>query len=588
MGGFQGEAKVKVASMNVTALKAHRLEAILQREELQDAEVLLLQETRLHSAKPSWVKVIAEKFGWRVACSEPPDRSSNGAVQQSGTAILWKPCLGKVAIERSKSHRYVGIRTSKRVFVSAYGPAKCPAPWWMDEVVDWTVEAARDSAEGWCLGGDLNWRKCYEANLRGSHGACEMSMPTTINDSYPTRAVSKGITVKQSDAVAIPGIPYHKLVVLDTSIKSEHVRTTRLRRTAVYAAQPEALFLKSDVEELLRVVNEIHPKLEETRGLPERWQRWHARAEQFCEYAAQGNWLLKTSTAERCKGSLPSSRPVASKPSRRSEEPVMLARLKKLGFKLAHRLRSEAPGSQLKDKMMNQYVGICMSGGLTHDCKGMPTLDRAMEVVNRGITDIETRQAKNRSKQWKKHFMEFSNQTWSAAGAIVHEGAEAPPFTAESMSEDWEQIWVPQDPGYDEHEMAKKWRSYTAKVAETLPKSEFPKDWVPEFEDFLKLAEKAKGGAGYDGWQSGEIRLLAKHCPALVREIFELWVDTARHLMVAAQDKELQLLVMQWRVVGIPKKNGDSRPISVASCWFRLWLAALEPSLPNPSGAQRA
>ena len=53
-------------------------------------------------------------------------------------------------------------------------------------------------------------------------------------------------------------------------------------------------------------------------------------------------------------------------------EPIMLARLKKLGFKIAHRLRSEAPGSQLKGKMMDQYVGICMSGGLTHDCKGMP------------------------------------------------------------------------------------------------------------------------------------------------------------------------------------------------------------------------
>ena len=217
---------------------------------------------------------------------------------------------------------------------------------------------------------------------------------------------------------------------------------------------------------------------------------------------------------------------------------------------------------------MDQYVGICMSGGLRHDCKGIPTLDRAMEAVNRGITDIETRQAKDRSKQWKKHFMEFSNQTWRAAGAIVYEGTEAPSFTAESMSEDWKQIWVPHDP------------SYTAKVAETLPKSEFPKDWVPEFEDFLKLAEKAKGGAGYDGWQSAEVRLLAKHCPALEREIFELWVDTARHLMVAAQDKELQLLVMQRRVVGIPKKNGDSRPISVASCWFRLWLAALEPAEP--------
>ena len=261
---------MKVASMNVTALQAHRLEAILQRR------IARCRGTTLARDETALGKAHVGESDCRVACSEPPDRSSNEAVRQGGTAILWKPCLGKVAIKRSKNHRYVGIRTSKGVFVSAHGPAKCPAPWWMDEVIDWTVEAARDSAEGWCLGGDLNWRKCYEANLSGGHGACEMSMPTTLNDSYPTRAVSKGITVKQSDAVAIPGIPYHKLVMFDTSIKSEHVSTTRLRRTAVYAAQSEALFLQSDAEELLRMANESHPKLEETHGLPERWQRWHA------------------------------------------------------------------------------------------------------------------------------------------------------------------------------------------------------------------------------------------------------------------------------------------------------------------------
>merc|ERR1712136_624801 len=63
---------------------------------------------------------------------------------------------------------------------------------------------------------------------------------------------------------------------------------------------------------------------------------------------------------------------------------------------------------------------------------------------------------------------------------------------------------------------------------------------------FFRLL-RGKGGAGECGLLSGP--------PS-----YPVVSGAAAVFLVAARDKELQLLVMQWRVVGIPKKNGDSRP----------------------------
>ena len=63
---------------------------------------------------------------------------------------------------------------------------------------------------------------------------------------------------------------------------------------------------------------------------------------------------------------------------------------------------------------------------------------------------------------------------------------------------------------------------------------------------------------------------MVKHFNFLIEELYTLWRTTATYLVTAITDKELQLLIMHWRVVGIPKKDPkQSRPISVGSCQFR-------------------
>jgi len=45
----------------------------------------------------------------------------------------------------------------------------------------------------------------------------------------------------------------------------------------------------------------------------------------------------------------------------------MLARLKKFGHKISHRLRQQKPEEKLDDKMFHTYVGLCRAEGIVHD-----------------------------------------------------------------------------------------------------------------------------------------------------------------------------------------------------------------------------
>jgi hypothetical protein len=123
---------------------------------------------------------------------------------------------------------------------------------------------------------------------------------------------------------------------------------------------------------------------------------------------------------------------------------------------------------------------------------------------------------------------------------------------------------MPQDPLSDEHVYAERWKNYADKVKDKLPTSDQPKEWLPSYKDFHNAASKTAGGAGFDGWHSAEVKLMVKHFEFLIVELHALWCDTAVYLVTAVFDKELQLLIMHWRVVGIPKKDPkQNRPISV-------------------------
>ena len=73
--------EIKVASINVSALRAKRLEDLLTHKDIKDVDIPCLQEVRLHSSKPGWVSNIALKLGWRVLCSTPPEVQQNGMVK---------------------------------------------------------------------------------------------------------------------------------------------------------------------------------------------------------------------------------------------------------------------------------------------------------------------------------------------------------------------------------------------------------------------------------------------------------------------------------------------------------------------------
>ena len=157
------------------------------------------------------------------------------------------------------------------------------------------------------------------------------------------------------------------------------------------------------------------------------------------------------------------------------------------------------------------------------------------------------------------------------------------------MAAEWKEIWVPDASTYDEDHFADKWRHYAEQIKDELPKSSKPLNWMPSYQEFQAAAGKASGGAGFDGWHSSELKLTVKHFNFLIEELYTLWRTTATYLVTAITDKELQLLIMHWRVVGIPKKDPkQSRPISVGSCLFRAWFSACEPSLADPGEDQYA
>eukprot|EP00959_Pyramimonas_sp_CCMP1952_P402006 8424043-Pyramimonas_sp.AAC.1 len=133
-----------------------------------------------------------------------------------------------------------------------------------------------------------------------------------------------------------------------------------------------------------------------------------------------------------------------------------------------------------------------------------------------------------------------------------------------------------------------------------LPRSKAQAGWVPSWEQLLGAIARGKGSAGYDGWTARELKMMAVTFELLVRDLDDLWLDTAKYLGTNGMFKtvpleerpeevvNLQKLLFSWRVVGIPKKCGASRPIGVASVLLRSWLTACEEAFPSPQAAQHA
>ncbi|CAK0873307.1 unnamed protein product [Prorocentrum cordatum] len=405
-----------------------------------------------------------------------------------------------------------------------------------------------------CLTGDLNWHPSYENALPEHAFLRPATKPTTVAETSPTRAMGTSMELKLKDVSFLPLIPHHGLVVFPTKIASPNVQVTSTRRTTRFKLDSGTILLPSDVEELQSEINAPPPVCEAAAPLPERWSRWHARAEGTLTAAAERGWPLRDGAAERGKGPLPTSRKVATTPAARPSEPMELIRLKRLGRRMAHQLRDHAC-ELLSGPILDQHVDNALRGRLTAGPRGRPTHAEAHAQVSKAVSAIQRDLMKERRTEWWRLFQHYYPETWRAATAEVHGPSECPSFNATDMAEEWKKV----------------------------------RDWCPSCANFRAAVRKANGSAGYDGWHSSELKLISEHFEFLLFDLYMMWRDTCEALLVERPSLELQHLIFAWRVVGVPKKDPtQSRPIGVGSVLLQAWLTACEPSLPTPQDADFA
>ena len=273
-------------SINVTTLKSFRLEALLQHHAVQESHVILLQELRLHTEKPGWAIGLAQKSGWRIACSTPSEAKANGWRQPGGTAVLWRPSLGKAVVRWHGSHRLVGVRFDEWAVVSGYGPVDRPSIPWFEEALEFTEKLAHGVSK-WILGGDLNWKQVYANSLKESEVLCSMRQATTVMNTFPARVASKNIKVEHLNSEVIPGIPTHLLLEFSASMEPPERGVTRLKRTATFELNSDKLLDEEVQTQMRNDVEDVH-RGEESETLPVKWERWHMKAENFSMSESKG------------------------------------------------------------------------------------------------------------------------------------------------------------------------------------------------------------------------------------------------------------------------------------------------------------
>eukprot|EP00969_Alexandrium_andersonii_P018674 815623-Alexandrium_andersonii.AAC.1 len=171
----------------------------------------------------------------------------------------------------------------------------------MEEAIDWTENVVADGGANWFFGGDLNWRRIYDGCVPEHAAVCEMTSATTVANTYPTRAIAKGMEAKHVTTVFVEGIPYHGLAIFTIDARAPVVRQTRLRRTALFEKDPEALITEQDTDDIMGSIDLEVPAMGGEQPLPDRWRRWHERAEGVCGAAVRSGLLQQRVFAERPK-----------------------------------------------------------------------------------------------------------------------------------------------------------------------------------------------------------------------------------------------------------------------------------------------
>ncbi len=94
---------------------------------------------------------------------------------------------------------------------------------------------------------------------------------------------------------------------------------------------------------------------------------------------------------------------------------------------------------------------------------------------------------------------------------------------------------------------------------------------LPTMEDFARQLRAAMGAPSLDGWESNELRALAKHFPNVLEELYKLWYDTTA-TAPRGLSEYVQCMLWSLRVVGVPNKDHARQPThkNCARCHSRL------------------
>jgi hypothetical protein len=542
---------------------------------------ITVSESKHYTVKPRWILQMAAANGWGALCSEPPGVSTVGHKLPGGTIIFWRRTIGKVTFHRSKDHSRVALQTQKQTIVAVYGPNKnCPS--WVEDTLEWTDKL--ESTNPKVIVGDFNWKRHYQNCLLGDWEMVDNSCFGTDDDTSPSRCLTSLCHAENVTSVGISGIPYHRMLSFRINIQQKVGQRKRLRRTAGYkwiAGLPAFM-----VDDIVEQVNRDFPKKPEG-DLLENWLRWHRRAEECIKLAVEAGAVEVTTKAERMKGSMPTQRPVSSQAKHRQEESVALRRVRRFSRQIEQSIKeNNSARVDLSPKQLSSFAWLCYARLLVPTAS-WPALGEVAGLASRAITQLEEDKTRRRQREWRQKFKHWSSEVWEPLRPLMREPAGSPGFDADTMREEWAEIWTP--PNNDSRAHFEAWKQRAEQVA--WPKTSVSPNWLPTEKDLDDAIAKSGGGAGLDGWSASEIKKLLRTFRVLKLELLQLWKDTT---VTAKADpekitKQFIAMILAWRVAGIPKKQEtQSRPIGVANVALRIWLSACATCLPQPEEDQWA
>jgi hypothetical protein len=153
--------------VNVTALNLARLERVLDAAREYTCNVIALQETTHPTGGYRWAKRLAKRNGWLTHWSPTPPDKKNGANGNGGTALLWRPEIGKSDAIDSYSHSDCGRTFAGYELWSVYGYAQKAEPAWVRTLLG----RADNTTRGIILIGDWNWKpfhhQAFDVHVEG-------------------------------------------------------------------------------------------------------------------------------------------------------------------------------------------------------------------------------------------------------------------------------------------------------------------------------------------------------------------------------------------------------------------------------------